>query len=344
MRKNAAAREGDFVETVDNLIFDVKGLVHPPDRIVAYVRYVQDSGGDRRRGSVVYRKVYSLGERERLLETEYPQYLFYDPIFGERLQGVPIQYISIHYRPAGKVLELFERSEQDDVERQAIEFAQCLHDSSGVSFEKLGLSGSLLVGLHTEKSDIDPIVYGRRICIAVHEALKELMQRGSSPVSPYDLDDLKRLYRFRSRDTQMPLKDFLRIERRKVLQGKFRGRDFFMRFVLDWNEVDEKYGDRRYVPVGYAEIKAKVEDASNSIFTPCSYKISETETHEGLRGLPIEEIVSFRGRFCEQAVEGETIIAQGKVEKVIEKDGTQHFRLILGARTSDFMLSKHLAS
>lgn len=339
MRK-IRAREGDFVETFDNLIFDVKGLVHPPDRVIAYVRYVQDSGGDRQRGNAVYRKIYSLGERERLLEREYPRYLFYDPIFGERLQGVSIQYVSIYYQPTGKVLELLERSELDEVERQAIEFVQCLHDSSRVPFKKLGLSGSMLVGLHTNKSDIDPIVYGRKNCVAVYEALKRLMQKGESPVSQYGSVDLKRLYSFRSRDTQMPFRDFLRIERWKVSQGKFKDRDFFIRFILDWNEVDEKYGYRKYVPMGYARIKAKVQDDSNSIFTPCSYKISETKILEGVKVLPIEEIVSFRGRFCEQAVEGETVIAQGKAEKVIEKDETQHFRLILGARTSDFMLSK----
>ena len=93
--------------------------------------------------------------------------------------------------------------------------------------------------------------------------------------------------------------------------------------------------------MGNARIKAKIVDASNSIFTPCSYQISKTEILEGNKSHLIKEIVSFRGRFCEQAVEGETIIAQGKVEKTIEKDKKQHLRLILGAKVSDFMLSKH---
>ena len=77
------AREGDFIETVDNLIFDVKGLVHPPSRVVAYVRYIQNITGERKRRKIAYKKIYSLNEREKLLEKKYPQYLFYDPIFGE---------------------------------------------------------------------------------------------------------------------------------------------------------------------------------------------------------------------------------------------------------------------
>lgn len=336
--KGFRAREGDFIETYDGLIFDVKGLVHPPERVIAYVRYVQDPTGDRRRRNGVYKKIYSLSEREKFLGRKYPHYLFHDPIFGEQLNGVPVQRISLCHRPTKKVLELLERSELDNVQRQAIELVKCLHDSSGIPFKKLGLTGSILVGLHNEKSDIDPIIYGRKNCMTAYETLKKLMQKGKSLFSTYDLDDLKRLYNFRSRDTQMPLNDFLRIERRKVSQGKFMDRDFSTRFIVDWDEVKEKYGDRRYIPIGYVRIKATIEDASNSIFTPCSYQISKTKILEGVKVPLIKEIVSFRSRFCEQAVEGENVVAQGKVEKVIKKDQSQHFRLILGAQLTDFML------
>jgi len=59
---------------------------------------------------------------------------------------------------------------------------------------------------------------------------------------------------------------------------------------------------------------------------------------EGPRVEPIEEIVSFRGRFCEQARKGETVIAQGKVEKVQREENREHFRLLLGNKVSDHMI------
>jgi len=318
-----------------------KGLIHPPNRFIAYVRYIQDPKGDRQRKNILYKKVYPLSEREKLLENKYSQYLYYDPIFGERLEGVPIKCISTLYQPSKKVSELLKNPTSDKVEKKAIKFVQYLHDTSKVPMKKLGLSGSILLGLYTKKSDIDLTVYGRKNCLAMHETLKQLMKEEKSNVSSYNLNDLKRLYNFRSRDTHMPLEDFLRIERRKSLQGKYENKDFFIRFLIDWDEVNEKYGDRRYVPMGNARIKAKIVDASNSIFTPCSYQISNSEILEGKKSQLIKEIVSFRGRFCEQAVEGETIIAQGKVEKTIEKDKKQHLRLILGAKVSDYMLIKH---
>lgn len=332
------AREGDFIETVDNLIFDVKGLVHPPDRTISYVRYVQDPVGDRCRNNKFYKKIYSLNEREKLLERKHPQYLYYDSVFGRRLEGVPIENISVCYEPVKKVFELLEKAEPDEVERQATELIQRLHDSSDVSLQKLGLSGSILVELHNEESDIDPIVYGRENCKAVYEALKQLKLEGDGFVS-YNSVDLKKLYRFRSKDTQMSWRDFKRIERRKASHGRFEKRDFSLRFIVDWNEVGEEYGDRTYVPVGYAKIKARVVDDSNSIFTPCSYRVSDIEVLEGVKESRVEEIVSFRSRFCEQAVKDEIVVAQGKVEKVTHKEKTQHFRLILGSQVTDFMVS-----
>ena len=62
------AREGDFIETSEGLIFDVKGLVQPPDKVVAYLRYVEDPSGDRKRGRKTYVKVYLLSEREKIQE------------------------------------------------------------------------------------------------------------------------------------------------------------------------------------------------------------------------------------------------------------------------------------
>jgi len=334
------AREGDFIETVEGLIFDVKGLVHPPDRIVAYLRYVIDAEGERRRGDRTYVKVYSLDERERILRKRYPHYIYYDPIFGDYMQGIPKKYVSKVYEPSKKASDLLNKSRLDHVEKDAIEFIQILQDTSNVKLEKIGISGSILVGLHMENSDIDVIIYGKENCLSMHAALECIMKKECGPILRYDFKDLEKLYEFRSKDTLMPLEEFIRIERRKVMQGKFKGRDFFIRFLLDWDEVEEKYGDRTYIPSGYAKIKAIIVDDSESIFTPSRYLIKDVRVLEGTEVSTLKEIVSFRGRFCEQAKKGERIVAQGKVEKVTEKDGTEFFRLVLGAKPSDFMISK----
>jgi predicted nucleotidyltransferase len=70
--------------------------------------------------------------------------------------------------------------------------------------------------------------------------------------------------------------------------------------------------------------------------------LADVEVVEGLKLVPIQQIVSFRGRFCEQAINGEVIEAQGKVELVTnKKTGSEFYRLILGNRPSDYMILKH---
>ena len=156
------AREGDFIETIEGLIFDVKGLIHPPDRIIAYLRYIPDPSGDRLREGIAYRKVYSLNEREAILRRYYPQYIRFDSVFGMEMQEVPKKRILKVYRPQEALQALMEKSILSDPERSAVNLIRTLHESSNVRIESMGISGSIMAGLHTEKSDIDVIVYGRK--------------------------------------------------------------------------------------------------------------------------------------------------------------------------------------
>lgn len=335
---NMRAREGDVVETVDNIFFDVKGMVHPPGRVVAFIRFVPSSKGDRKRNGTTYRKVYALSERYALLRQAFPQYLVYDQVFNEHLCEVPVKTVKHHYKPVDRLQDLRQGDKLDELESQALRFAELLKENANVSWSKIGISGSILVKLHTEASDIDPIVYGSETCYKVYSALGSLLESEGSPVKPYSVKELRELFDFRSKDTAMRFEDFVRTESRKVLQGKFMGRDYFIRFVKDWNEIDERYGTILYKPEGYAKIKATVVEDSEAIFTPCCYKISNMEILEGTRIEAIEEIVSFRGRFCEQARKGETVIAQGKVEKLQKEGEREHYRLLLGNKVSDHMI------
>jgi hypothetical protein len=330
--------EGDCIKIKEGAIFDVKGLVHPSGKVIAFPRFIPDSRGNRERENLKYMKVYLLPERFQFLEQKYPHYVVYDSVFDEKLCEVPSEDVKRHYKPVNRLRELRCGEKLDKLERDALEFVALLKSYANVLWNTIGISGSLLVKLHTPKSDIDPIVYGSRNCHGIYEALESLTHETKSYVKAYSIGELRELFKFRVRDTHVPFKDFLRTESRKVLQGKFRNREYFVRFVKDWREIDEKYGEIRYKNVGYAKIKATIDDDSEAIFTPCNYKIKDVEILEGAR-FPIEEIASFRGRFCEHARKGEVVFALGKVEKVM--DNRQHrefFRLLLGNKPSDSMV------
>ncbi|MGB9134580.1 MAG: hypothetical protein WCC63_03200, partial [Candidatus Bathyarchaeia archaeon] len=211
------AREGDLLENAKGLIFDVKGLVHPPEKIVAFPRFIPNPQGTRMREGAAYEKVYALSERFKLLEAHFPDYLVVDPVFGERLCEVPKKDITHHYDPVDYLRKLRGSSQLDELEADTLCFLEVLRDRAKVAWAKLGISGSLLVRLHTLKSDIDPVVYGARNCLKVHEALKSLTKDAKSVVKTYSPEELSGLYDFRSQDTQMSFEDFAKTERRKVL-------------------------------------------------------------------------------------------------------------------------------
>jgi predicted nucleotidyltransferase len=124
------------------------------------------------------------------------------------------------------------------------------------------------------------------------------------------------------------------------LQGKFNGHDYYIRCIKDAKEINERYGTSNYQSIGYSKIEAKIADDSQSIYTPCQYRIEDVKTIEGSTIYSIKKIVSFRGRFCEQARNGETVIAQGKIELVKQGNVHKHYQMVLGNNITDFMILK----
>lgn len=130
-------READFVETRDGLIFDVKGLVHPPDRVVAFIRYFPDPEGERKRNGLTYGKVYSLSRRYALLKERFPQYLVYDPIFDETLCEVPVKDVKKRYNPIDKTRRLRRTNNPDALQTLALKLAKLLKEEAGIPWNKI---------------------------------------------------------------------------------------------------------------------------------------------------------------------------------------------------------------
>jgi len=329
------AREGDFLETVENFIFDVKGIVHPPDRIIAYLRYVPDEKGGRTRLGVQYRKVYGLKRREAFLRKNAPIYSYFDPVAHRRLQGVPLEKIKVLHEPIEKLQQLSAKKSPDQMEEDALELVKLLKSAAGLPSTRFGISGSLLVDLHDENSDIDLIVYGVRESHKVLEALKG--SKCKMLLERYDKAGIRRLYEARSMQNAMSFSAFMMHEKRKFLEGRFGKRDYFIRCIKDWSEAEEKYGDRYYYPLGSSTIRAVVDDDSESILTPCVYKVTQAQVLSGNKRAVPSQIVSFRGRFCEQAFEGERVQARGRLERVVNRNG-EWCRMVVGESLSDHLV------
>lgn len=332
-------REGDLIRTQANVVFDVKGTTHPDGKIIAFPRFIPQADGARKSGRGNYGKVYSLTDRFRYLQEHHPDLIVFDPVYGETLCEVPVEQIAEVYHPQEKLSQLREAKTLSPLEQKAFNLAVELHEKSGIPWSAIGVSGSIMVGLTTSTSDIDPLVYGVENSQKAYRALNELRRTASSGFKPYTQTELKALYDFRVKDTHMSFDDFTLVESRKAFQGMYMGVDYFIRFLKDWDETSERYGDLTYQNSGYLKIQASIKDSEDALFTPCTYKLDDVKVLHGPNLTSISEVSSFRGRFCMQAQEGECIEAQGKAELVTnKKTGSKHYRLILGNKPQDYMV------
>lgn len=331
--------EGFAVETKDGAVFTVKGFVHPPHRIVAYLRYVPDPAGGRERAGRRYRRVYHFEEQREALQEGWPAHLAYDPMSGVQLQTVLRRDVRLVYDPCLCLQRLLERGPTDPLQETALALTELLGTAAGVPLSALGVTGSLLVDLHNASSDIDIVVYGAEECRAVHGCLTSLLDDPSTPVCRPEGEHLAAIHKAHNMDTPLSLSDFARLQAGKVNEGRFCGRSYFVRFVKRSCEVAERYGDPRYELLGPASIRARVEDHADAMFTPCRYIVGDVTILQGVPTGDVREIVSFRGRFADQAKTGDWVLARGRLERIVSGKMPRSCRLTVGGQPGDYLLS-----
>lgn len=331
--------EGFAVETEEQWIFSVKGMLHPRDRVIAYLRYLPDGFGDRRRGEVTYRRVYRFGEQVDLLRSQHPECLHLDPVLGIEVQSVPRSRIRTVHDPCAFLTRLRRSGPASPVEEDALALAGRLQRASGVPWRDLGVSGSVMLGTQRHDSDLDLLVYGEKSSKALHRALFDLLREADGPIRRLDQEELRGLHAAHRPDTPLTFQDFARLQRRKVNEGRYRDRAFFVRFVKQPEEFGERYGERRYRFVGRATVRATVHDDSDAIFTPCRYRVQKISVLEGPQVDDVREIVSFRGRFSDQLRAGEVAEACGSMERVVHNAGVRYHRLVVGGQAGDWLLA-----
>ncbi|MBD3216426.1 MAG: hypothetical protein GF311_27685 [Candidatus Lokiarchaeota archaeon] len=343
------AIEGDYLQTKrDNLFFDVKGLRHPKDRIISFVRFHPDPEGDRQRDNIRYKKIYDIEERYKFLTQYYPQYLFFSKQFDMQIQGVKKSDIKKVYTPREYLNRLKGRSNLEGIEKDSYDLCMLLIEEGNLAPDSIGITGSQMIDLNKEESDIDLVIYGTDTSQNFQKTLPAIYE-GENGCRRYTFDEYKSHYKFRAGGSGVSFNDFMKSERRKLHQGFYRGTEFFIRYIKSPKDWEDSYIDNQYKNLGRIRLMAEISEASDSIFTPASYQLnvlrilnlSLTQKDIYLDELDLElirTINSYRGRFCEHAKEGELVMAEGKLEKVIYKDQEAYYRVLLGNEKTDKMI------
>jgi len=317
--------EGDYIRTVDGLFFAAKGGRHSDELAVATLRYIPDLKGERVLNGVRYRRVYDVDSTTRYLAANFPSYINYIEWLGFRLQSVPHSRILEVYKPVKRLQAILD-DPKARLEARISEFVKALSAASGVSTSFFGVSGSVLIGLDNEDSDIDLNVYGEGEGGKVYEALRRLRSE-QEWIRPYNLVTIEPVYSSRWGDIDFG--ELKMIECGKFLHGLVYGVDYFIRLLIDEDKSES-------TPVCTVSISATVVDASQSIYSPCTYKVSDVKTENSSSQYKILELKSYRGKFTELAQTGDRIRARGTLEKVT-REGYTFYRLILGGK-GDFLV------
>jgi predicted nucleotidyltransferase len=300
--------EGDFIETVDELFFAVKGFKHPVDRVIAYLRYVPDPLGDRKLKNIRYRRVYDLEDTTNYLKKHFPIYLSWIDYISQTLQTVPRIRIKRIYKPR-EGFNKINRDNRKKLDYLTREFASSLSNQSNVSKKSIGISGSLLIGLSTDDSDIDLIIYGEENGRKIYNGLKKI-RRDSSVIHSLNLKNATKKVMSRWGKTSIKPEKFIELEIGKKLHGFFKDKEYFIRLIkIPANEEIAR-------PIKGVRGRAKIKEDKDSIFTPCTYNIENTEGFNEVNLSNITELWSLRGKFTEQAKKGDLVEFEGTLEEV----------------------------
>lgn len=331
-------RDRDFIETIDGLFFTVVGYVHPDEKILAYLKYYPGSGGKWSRSGSNYERAIKfydiphLKETLKILEKNWPKYLYKDELLNISFSAVPKDLIHVHYKPEEKLDKLLNSSKLDPLQRKTIDVATILSKKSGIKLQNFGISGSVLIDLHqTSFSDIDLITYGKKHGWMVRDALLSLIRSGGSKIEPFPKNEVptpsrqKRL----SLMNEMQLKLFYD---RKWNRGVIDGTPFSVNPVLAPNDIQDIYGKYRCEPLGIVEAEVKVTDSSESIFVPARYLVSAVKLNKNMKFNDVKEVISYDRDYGDIAYDGEQILIRGKLERVERlHDGTIYYRIVIGS-------------
>ena len=316
--------EGDYLETVEGLFFAVKGFRHPRGMVIAYLRYIPDPAGERLHRGKRYRRVYDIEDTTELLKAKYPYYFGEVDYLGQSLQTVPVERIKKVYDP-GTALKMIIENPRNHLEEAAKEFVSALIHESRVPLRYLGISGSLMTGFATKDSDIDLIVYGAREGRDLYEALSALRNK-TEGFRAYNREEVEKIARSRWSDTGIDPRKFLDTEIKKVLHGFFFQTEYFVRLIGEPRDTESSSK-----PVHKTTCRGIISEDKDSIFTPCRYGLRELTVIDPKGSLDLSELLSYRGRFTEQAKKDDFVEFRGTLEEYILND-EKRYRVVLGTR------------
>ena len=317
-----------YLKTRDNLFFAANSYNHPKTHYIAFLRYVPCDDGDRVLDGVRYKKVNS-NEAYDYLKRNHPDYLFEWNIINKKMMGVLKEDVVEVYDPILGLKKIRENRNKSSLYEKICLLSDTFHDCAGIAYENMGVTGSSLIGLENETSDIDFIVFG----LDEHRRAIEFYSNAKNDknvcLDAIGDDYWEFVYDKRIKDDSMSFNEFKWYESRKNNRGVINNTlfDILLNRKEDEIDIDENVSINQLEKI---RIKCDIIDDSLSYDNPATYTISNVEFLEG-RPRNIESIISFTHTYTGIVKNNERVIASGVCEEYLYKDsGKKIYKLIIG--------------
>ncbi len=330
----------DFLQTEENFFFCIVGYVHPPDRVLSYLKYIPGDSGKWKLDKQALQRVLPYYSAQAVLNTfeflkkNYPKYIFFDKQNNLEFSAVPHPHIKQYFSTQERLRELFSIGKLDSLQKKLVAFVGELSELSGVSKEAFGVTGSILLNIHNPKfSDLDVTVHGGESSILLKKTMREIFGATTGEIRQLDEKDAKRWQKDKAERFGISQEDAEALFMRKWNMGLYQNTRFSIHPIRNLNEINERYGDKEFIQMGDVKIIAEILDDSEGMFLPSKYEISDVEILAGNKFDDIQEIISYEGLFDAVAERGEKVSARGRLELVKEKKrGKKYYRVVIGSR------------
>ncbi|MBP2058706.1 putative nucleotidyltransferase [Lactobacillus colini] len=309
------------VETEDGNIFRTLLDFQIPSTAVSYLKYYPSPNGTRTKENQSYSKFRNLIDGQDYVKSKLKSHW----VNNSQLQSsvmIPGNHIVRIYNPIDVMHELFNKPDKNSLEVKICQLVKLISKKCEISLNKIGISGSNLVGLSdlSADSDIDLLVYGRESTLRLIDHLEELKEYGFVHYSDETRDKLI------PRRQPATIDGFSQEVALTNEYTKTSGRFFDIHVnISPIREVEadlpEIFRAKVLQKYGFCIVKANILDNSEAIFVPPVYKIKVLEVLEGsLVVSDVKYVVGSRFLHAQVGEKDHNLIFAGILEKRLLED------------------------
>ncbi|HEX5633856.1 MAG TPA: hypothetical protein VFX50_11545, partial [Gemmatimonadales bacterium] len=244
------------------------------------------------------------------IRARHPQWFVRSRLLDAEVVLVPHSDVLRVHRPEARLAQLRAGGASGRLEERVAGAAGALV-ALGVPAERIGVTGSLLVGAAGDSSDMDVVVYGRAAFARARAALATLLERGDWS----GLGEAQWRDAWERRGAPGTLAEYVRHESRKHTKAVVEGSRLDLTLLQDAEEGEPERPPFR--KLGRHSLQATVLDDRAAFDLPARYVVDDPD---------VPQLVAWTATYVGHARAGERVEAHGW----LEEDAMGRRRLLVG--------------